>query len=247
MKRIVLLSATLVFGILISLQVSAQCEPDTVTCEDIGDPGQFCPLKLPHAGLNVLYDETVTVIPPGTYMFGQTQLTILYIRIDSVKNMPPGIDYFPNADILYPDTAYCIQLTGTPTEVGVDTFKIYITALVDILGGIEYQVVDDSSIVLRVVEVLGTDPRQITEFKVTQNVPNPFSDFTRMAYYTPSEERVELCVYNILGLRVHQESEMVPPGEHHFAFDGRNLEPGIYLYSVASRDAWFTGKLIKSR
>jgi len=247
MKRIVLLSATLVFGTLISIQLSAQCAPDTVNCEDIGDPGQFCPLKLPHAGLNVLYDETVTVIPPGTYMFGQTQLTILHIRIDSVKNMPPGIDYFPNADIMYPDTAYCIQLTGTPTEVGVDTFNIYITAMVDILGGIEYQVVDDSSIVLRVVEVLGTDPKQITEFKVNPNVPNPFSDFTRMAYFSPSEERVELCVYNILGVRVHQESEIVAPGEHHFAFDGRNLEPGIYLYSVASSDAWFTGKLIKSR
>lgn len=247
MKRIMLLSATLVFGFFISIQVSAQCEPDTVNCEDIGDPGQFCPLKLPPAGLNVLYDETVTVIPPGTYMFGQTQLTILHIRIDSVKNMPPGIDYFPNADILYPDTAYCIQLTGTPTEVGVDTFYIYITAMVDILGGIEYQVVDDSSIVLRVVEVLGTDPHQITEFKVNQNVPNPFSDFTRMAYYSPSEERVELCVYNILGVRVHQESDIVAPGEHHFAFDGRNLEPGIYLYSIASSDAWFTGKLIKSR
>jgi len=247
MKRIVLLSATLVFGTLISIQLSAQCAPDTVNCEDIGDPGQFCPLKLPHAGLNVLYDETVTVIPPGTYMFGQTQLTILHIRIDSVKNMPPGIDYFPNADIMYPDTAYCIQLTGTPTEVGVDTFNIYITAMVDILGGIEYQVVDDSSIVLRVVEVLGTDPKQITEFKVNPNVPNPFSDFTRMAYFSPSEERVELCVYNILGVRVHQETEIVAPGEHHFAFDGRNLEPGIYLYSVASSDAWFTGKLIKSR
>lgn len=247
MKRAAILLATMIFGLLISMQLSAQCDPDTVNCEDIGNPGQFCPLKLPHAGLNVLYDETVTVIPPGAFVFEGVQLNILHIRIDSVKNMPPGIDYYPNADILYPDTAYCIQLTGTPTEVGVDTLDIYITALVDILGGLEYQVVDDSSVVLKVVEVLGSDPKMVTEFKVSQNVPNPFSDFTRLGYYSPSEERVELCVYNILGVRVHQEIEIVAPGEHNFGFDGGNLEPGIYLFSVASSEAYFTGKFIKSR
>ena len=247
MKRTALLSATLVFGFFISMQVSAQCEPDTINCEDIGDPGQFCPLHLPHAGLNVLYDETITVIPPGSFAFEGIQLTIIHIRIDSVKNMPPGIDYFPNADILYPDTAYCIQLSGTPTEVGVDTLSIYITALVDILGGIEYQVVDDTSVSITVVEVLGSEPLKNTGFHISQNVPNPFSDFTRMAYYSPSEDRVELCVYNVLGARVHQEFEIVTPGEHHFDFDGRNLEPGIYLYRVKCSDAWFTGKLIKSR
>lgn len=247
MRRASILLATLIFGFLISIQVSAQCEPDTVNCEDIGTPGQFCPLILPHAGLNVLYDETVTVIPPGAFEFEGVSLNILHIRIDSVKNMPAGIDYYPNADIFFPDTAYCIQLTGTPTEVGVDTLAIYITALVDILGGLEYQVVDDSSVVLKVVEVLGSDPKTVTEFKVSQNVPNPFSDFTRLGYYSPSEERVELCVYNILGVRVHQEFEIVAPGEHNFGFDGRNLEPGIYLFSVASSEAYFTGKFIKSR
>ncbi len=247
MKRTTILLATMIIGLLISAQLSAQCDPDTVNCEDIGNPGQFCPLILPHAGLNVLYDETVTVIPPGAFVFEGIQLNIIHIRIDSVENMPPGIDYFPNADTLYPDTAYCIQLTGIPTEVGVDTFKIYITALVDILDGIEYQVVDDSSVVLKVVEVLGSDPKTLTEFRVSPNVPNPFSDFTRLGYYSPSEKRVELCVYNILGVRVHQEFEIAAPGEHNFGFDGRNLEPGIYLYSVSSSDAYFTGKLIKSR
>ena len=112
------------------MKLIAQCEPDTANCEDIGDPGQFCPLNLPQAGLNVLYDETVTVIPPGAFVFEGIQLNILHIKIDSVKNMPPGIDYYPNADILFPDRAYCIQLTGNPTEIGVDTLAIYITAWV---------------------------------------------------------------------------------------------------------------------
>lgn len=249
MRRASILLATLIFGFLISTQLSAQCEPDTVNCEDIGTPGQFCPLKLPQASLDNLYDEVVTIIPPGTYKIGETVITIYYIVIDSVKNLPPGIDYFPNADILFADTAYCAQITGTPTQAGDFPLHIYITPFIEIQG-VPYpgpQVVDDTSIVINVVEGLGSDPKTVTEFKVSQNVPNPFSDFTRLGYYSPSEERVELCVYNILGVRVHQEFEIVAPGEHNFGFDGRNLEPGIYLFSVASSEAYFTGKFIKSR
>jgi hypothetical protein len=247
MKRFLLILVSLIAGLLLTAQLSAQCVPDTANCEDIGDPGQFCPLDLPRAGLNVLYDETVTVIPPGAFVFEGIQLNILHIKIDSVKNMPPGIDYYPNADILFPDTAYCIQLTGTPTEIGVDTLAIYITALVDILGGIEYQVVDDSSVVITVVEGLGIEPDKITEFQVFHNVPNPFSEVTRLSYYTPIQGKVELSIYNILGVLVHQETELAAPGKHHFNFNGSELQPGTYLYRVETGEDYFSGKFMKSR
>ena len=116
MKRCLHILVSLIAGLILTAQLSAQCDPDTANCKDIGDPGQFCPLDLPRAGLNALYDEVVTVIAPGTYEFFGNELTIFYIEIDSVKNLPPGIDYLPNADTLFPDTAYCIQLTGTPTK-----------------------------------------------------------------------------------------------------------------------------------
>ncbi|MEA3462977.1 MAG: T9SS type A sorting domain-containing protein [Bacteroidota bacterium] len=246
MKRITILAGMLMVGIFNTLLLSGQCVPDTVNCIDIDNPGEICPLILPVAELDSLYDETVTVIPPGSFLFGETQLNILHIRIDSVKNMPPGIDYFPNADILYPDTAYCIQLTGTPTEVGVDTLAIYITAMVDILEGVEYQVVDDTSLVLKVVEVLGTDPYKVTEFQVFQNVPNPFSDITRLACYSPVSDRIELRVYNMLGVQVYQETDHVVPGEHYFKFDGSELQGGTYFYQVKTSETYYTGKLIKS-
>jgi len=228
--------------------LSAQCVPDTENCVDTGDPGQFCPLNLPKAGLNVLYDEVVTVIPPGSYEILGTELTILYIEIDSVKNIPPGISYFPNADRLYPDTAYCIQLTGIPTQTGEYPLTIFISATVDLLGTpTTAQVVDTSSIVVTVVEILGIDPNQISDFQVSQNAPNPFSDLTRLAYYTPLEDRIELKVYNLLGVLIHQESKIVPRGEHYFEFDGSGLQSGTYFYRAESSKAYFSGKLIKSR
>ncbi len=237
----------LVLAIFSGMKLFSQCDPDTANCEDIGDPGQFCPLNLPQAGLNVLYDEVVTVIAPGTFPIFETELTIFYIEIDSVKNLPPGIDYLPNADTLFPDTAYCIQLTGTPTQTGEFALSIYITATVDFGGPLRAQVLDDTSVVITVVEALGIDPNHNSGFQVFQNVPNPFSEVTRLTYYTPIQCKVELSIYNILGVLVHQETELAAPGKHHFNFNGSELQPGTYLYRVETGEGYFSGKFMKSR
>jgi len=248
MKRTVALLATLLLGFFALVQLNAQCEPDTANCKDIGDPGQFCPMQLPNAGLDVLYDEVVTVIAPRNAPPPYETWTIHYIEIDSVNNLPPGIDYFPNAEIFYPDTAYCIQLTGTPTQTGEFKLAIHIGATVDVYGTpTKVPFVDDSSIVIKVVESLGVDQNQATDFRVFQNVPNPFSDRTRLAYFSAIEERVELSVFNILGVLVYQESELLVPGTHEFLFDGGKLQPGTYLYRVKTSQAYYTGKILKSR
>jgi len=234
-------------GIFTQLQLSAQCDPDTVNCTDIGNPGEFCPLDLPDAAINVLYDQTVTIIPPGVYPILGNELTIFHIEIDSVMNLPPGIEYFSTADKFYPDTAYCIQLTGTPTETGVFDLAIYITATVDFGGPLEAQVVNDTSISITVVEELGIDPAQLSEFQVFQNFPNPFSEVTRLSYYIPYQDMIELSVFNILGVLVHQESEVAYPGKHNFSFDGSELQPGTYLYRVETSDQLVAGKFLKTR
>lgn len=248
MKNRIRLITALAVTIFSGVELFAQCNPDTVTCIDIGDPGQFCPLDLPTGAVNVLYDEVVTVIPPGSFTVLGSELTILYIKIDSVKNMPPGIDYFPNADIFYPDTAYCIQLTGTPTRAGVDTLAIYISATVNLGGNpISTTVVDDTSLIITILESSGIDPHQGSTFQVFQNVPNPFSEVTRLDYYIPFDDRVELKVYSVLGVLVYHESVMVPPGEHSFRFDGVDLQPGTYLYRVDNSETSLSGKFVKSR
>ncbi len=238
----------LAIGMVAGLALYGQCTPDPTCVDDDEKPGQFCPLELPNGVVNILYDETVTVIPPGIYpVEGYGDVTILYIKIDTVENIPTGIHYTSNADILYPGTAYCIQLNGTPTEAGKDTLDIYITAMVDVLGGIEVPVVDDTSIVITIQETVGIAPEEETGFRVFQNVPNPFSELTRLDYYIPFDDRIELNVYNVLGVLVHQESEVVPPGEHSFRFDGKGLQPGTYFYRVESSEISISGKLVKSR
>ena len=248
MKRTACFFGIFLYGVISGFILSGQCDPDTANCKDTGDPGQICPAELPDAVLNVLYDEVVTVIPPGTYTIGETTITILYIRIDSVKNLPPGIGYYPNADLFYPDSAFCIQITGTPTDTGVFQLKIYITPFIDFYGNPTPfpQVADTTSVTMTVVEELGIYPGQTDEFRVYPNVPNPFSEGTRITYFSPYGEEVELSIYNMLGILVYEESETNSPGEHSFNFDGRDLEPGAYLYKVSSGKRSITGRLIKS-
>ena len=78
------------------------------------------------------------------------------------------------------------------------------------------QIVDDTSVVMTVHETSGIDPYPMHEFRVLPNVPNPFSDVTRLGFYTPFDDRIELKVYNILGKLMHEEMQGSPPGEYLF-------------------------------
>lgn len=232
-----------------SLSINAQCEPDTVNCKDTGDPGQICPANLPDAVLNEVYDEVITVIAPDTASVGDFTIGLAYIIVDSVLNLPPGITYFANAEIFYPDSAYCIQISGTPSEAGKFQLKIYVSAFVDLVGTIVNggQFVDSTSVALSVSWPSGIDPYKINEFHLFPNAPNPFSDFTRLGFYTPFGDHVKLQVYNLLGELMHEEMHGASPGENYFEFSGSELNPGTYFYRVGNKSDLFTGKFIKTK
>jgi len=237
-----------VIGLFAGHGLYGQCEPDP-GCEDILEPGEICPRQLPDATVNLPYEEEITVIPPGEATLGDVTIVIDHIILDSLGNLPEGISYAANAEQLFADSAYCINISGTPAAAGEYPLSIYITPWIE-LGGevIPYlQIVNDTSVVLTVNEPSGLDPSRTNEFHVLTNVPNPFSDVTRIGFFTPFDDRIELEVYNILGELMHSEKQGVPPGEHYFEFDGHVLQPGTYIYRVTNYQTIFTGKFIKAR
>jgi len=227
----------------------SQCEPDTVNCIDTGDPGQICPDSLPQVTVNQSYNEIITVIAPDTFLFQGNPIPIHHIVVDSVLNLPTGIEYYVGSTEFYPDSVYCIQITGTPTEAGDFPLFIYVTPFIDLgMGPISFpQQADSTSVVITVLETSGIAPFKVLEFHVLPNVPNPFSDMTRIGFFTPFDDRIELKVYNILGELMHEEKQGAPPGEHYFQFNGSNLLPGTYFYRVTNSNNFYTGKFIKSR
>ena len=163
MKKITLIIMSI--ATLFVLQLNAQicdpaCTPDP-TCEEINNPGEICPLIMPTATVDEYYDETVTVIPPAEY----EGLPVIYqIRVDDVENLPPGLDWCKSQEMFEvtdPITRYCVQVTGTPTEVGEYQLTLYITPYIDVLGNpVEMsQMTDDTSLSIVVLP-----PAPIAEF-----------------------------------------------------------------------------------
>jgi len=249
MQRSMRLLAFLFILFFTGLQVTAQCEPD-INCKDEENDGEFCPRVLTDARLNEAYESVITVIPPSIYDYQGNILEIVFIEIDSVLNLPPGIDYSANADKFYPGNSYCILLSGTPEEKGDFPLSIYVTPTIShpLTGVIKGpQVVDDTSVVMSVLSPSGIEIFNSNEFRVFQNVPNPFSEVTKIEFYTPVNDMVELKVYNILGELVHRETRVTSQGRHYFRFNGNNLLPGPYLYKVRNSSSYYTSKFIKTK
>jgi len=248
MKRVIQLVALILIGTWALPQIQAQCLPDTANCKDVGDPGQICPRNLPDAFLNEPYDEVITVIAPDTASLGNLQIAIQYIEVDSVVNLPPGIAYAANAEKFYADSAYCIQISGSPSEAGEFPLTIYVTPYIKYLttiikGG---QIKDSTSVVMTVQSASGMDPQRLNTFTVLPNAPNPFQEATQLGYFSPSPDQVSLQVYSILGKLVHEEELRTAPGKHYFHFSGRELMPGTYIYRVRHGAGISSGKFIKS-
>ncbi len=77
-----------------------------------------------------------------------------------------------------------------------------------------------------------------TEFSLQGNYPNPFNPTTAIAFSVPSESKVVLKVYNMLGQQVRTlVSESMPTGFHQVSWDGRNnsgqsVASGVYIYRM---------------
>lgn len=250
MKKTIQLLSIIFFALFSTVQLSAQCIPDPA-CEDIGDPGQYCPEVFPPVVRNVAYDQVMTfILPAREYDVLGIIYTLDSIAVDSVKNIPPGMVYSSNSTGYATGKAYCSQLAGTPTESGTFPVEIYLRAFATPDGGSQAELgpfLDDTSVVITVNFPDGIDPQQVDEFLVLPVAPNPFSEFTQMGFYTPFDDRIKLQVYNILGALMHEETRGASLGEHRFDFNGSTLLPGTYFYRVTNSERLFTGKFIKSK
>ncbi len=248
MKNLICLFSLVAVSLFAGNQLKGQCEP-AEGCIDIDEPGQMCPSVLEEATVDVPYEQVITVIPP-TKVPGLPNVDIAFITVDTVMNIPEGMTYEANADTFFANTAYCILISGTPTKAGVDTLAITITAYINNppSGVIPLpSVVDSTSVQVTVHEPAGLDPTHYYAFQVLPNIPNPFSEVTQIGFYSPFDEKVEMAVYNILGVMMHEEKQGFPPGEHYFNFNGESLQPGTYIYRIANSKEVHTGKIIKAK
>jgi hypothetical protein len=242
-------SVILILLALMPAMAYTQCTPDAVNCQDVETPGQICPEILADGYMGLPYNQTVTILPPASFIINDIPVTIVKIKVDTVTQLPPGIVYEANATEMFPGTAYCVLISGTPTQAGIYKLNIRVIPYIDIFGDVVElpPVENDTSVQMTIHSPDGADDLPAYGFQAIENSPNPFEETTKIGYEMDESSEVRLTVYNQLGLPVYYEAMRAKTGRNFFRFSGENLLPGCYIYSIIKNKATFSGKMIKSR
>ena len=89
-----------------------------------------------------------------------------------------------------------------------------------------------------------TNDGSLLGFRVMQNTPNPFPNQTFIQFELPGEGVVDFIVRQIDGKFIHQERNYFYKGLSQFSFDGSNLSPGIYYYTIGFDNQFITNKMV---
>ncbi len=85
------------------------------------------------------------------------------------------------------------------------------------------------------VSAINSNVNNPDRFMLFQNYPNPFNPSTVIKYELPSESKVSVIVYNLLGQKMKEiVNETESQGYHVVTFDAGNLPSGIYFYRITA-------------
>jgi hypothetical protein len=105
----------------------------------------------------------------------------------------------------------------------------YRLKMIDNDGTIKYSTVTEAAVSLPV------------NFDLSQNYPNPFNPSTKINYNLPSDSKVTLDIYNILGVKVGQlVNQDQSAGYYSVEFStssfNKSISSGVYLYKITAVD-----------
>lgn len=107
-------------------------------------------------------------------------------------------------------------------------------------------------------KILAGEPLAVTretprQFRLDPAFPNPFNPATSISFQLPSESRVRLTVYDILGRTVRiLEDDVLSAGAHTARWNGLDdrgmqVSSGVYLYRLVTPEFTGSGKLLLMR
>jgi len=83
------------------------------------------------------------------------------------------------------------------------------------------------------------------DFNLSQNYPNPFNPVTSINYQLSHESKINIKVFDILGIEVAElVNEIKDAGKHSINFDGSKLASGIYFYRISAGEFSQVKKMI---
>jgi hypothetical protein len=96
-----------------------------------------------------------------------------------------------------------------------------------------------------IVTSVDNEPTQPTEFALEQNYPNPFNPSTTFRYSIPTQSKVVIKVFDVLGNEVATlMDEEKSVGTYELTWNAENLSSGIYFYQLKAGEFISTKKMI---
>jgi hypothetical protein len=90
-----------------------------------------------------------------------------------------------------------------------------------------------------------TDQGLPTTYALEQNYPNPFNPSTRIRFAIPSEGRVRIEIYSVLGERIATVvDDQFSPGIYTVDVDGSRMASGVYYYRLVTTKTSITKKML---
>ncbi|RPH97971.1 MAG: T9SS C-terminal target domain-containing protein [Calditrichaeota bacterium] len=84
-----------------------------------------------------------------------------------------------------------------------------------------------------------------TAFELQQNYPNPFNPTTTIEFALPTDSKVKLTVFDVLGREVSALIDgRMEAGLHHVTFDAAQYASGVYFYRLQAGDQLAQKKMI---
>jgi hypothetical protein len=72
-------------------------------------------------------------------------------------------------------------------------------------------------------------------YELSQNYPNPFNPSTKIRYGLPSESKIRIVIYNILGQEVSiLKNTTQSAGYHEVEWNASRLSSGMYIYRISA-------------
>ncbi len=82
-------------------------------------------------------------------------------------------------------------------------------------------------------------------FNLEQNFPNPFNPITEILFNLPSDQSVQLDVYNVKGALISRlVKSYLQEGNHKFLFNGSALPSGVYFYRLVTSSHTITKRML---
>lgn len=207
-------------------------------------------VTLTHLALTEVLVDTSTSGTPAYVDLSIIGLNYLGNGSNTPSGGVTGIGSYTMTKFCYWDApgSSCVIVSGTPTKAGDFPIKIKSKARGVISGfGQWANATENNNYKLLVVDpAAGIESLNLSKFDVSQNIPNPFSTKSEIAFTSVNNSDVEFKVYDMLGAVVYTSNFKSVKGINTISLDANSFSPGVYMFSIKNGDHSITKRMVVS-